>query len=168
MKLSHAGLCLLVSMLALSQPGCSRNAPEVAASLNQNAALVGDLPGNPLRWRVITSTVDRPTSTMGTLFGNDVAVEYARSHPQHDYPSGSVLCLVTWIGREDPRWYGAQIPARVHSAEFVTVAPRPGETLSYSYDDYEGSPLKKVSSEQLASPQGRTAYMLSLRAAVMP
>ena len=40
---------------------------------------------------------------MYTLFGNDLAVQYAHTNPQHDYPAGSVLSLVTWSQQEDPR-----------------------------------------------------------------
>jgi hypothetical protein len=121
-----------------------------------------------LRWRVITSTIDGSDETMATLFGNDLAVEYARSHPQHEYPAGAVICLVTWTKREDPRWFGAEIPERVKSVEFVTVAAGPNGWSSYAYDDYQGAPLKKLPAREGGAPTERTAYLLSLRAAVMP
>lgn len=47
---------------------------------------------------------DRP------VIGNDLAVEYARSHSQQGYPAGSVISLVTWTQREDPRWFGKGQP----------------------------------------------------------
>jgi hypothetical protein len=168
MRLPSTGIYLLGLMMTLSQFGCSSDPARVAASLNRNAALVGDLPVNPMQWKVITSAIERSDSTMATLFGNDLAVEYARSHSQHDYPVGSALCLVTWTQREDSRWFGAKIPDRVKTVEFVTAAARPNEGPLYSYDEYEGSPLKKVSAQQSTMTKERTAYILSLRAAVMP
>jgi len=168
MRLIGKGIYLLFCIIALSQFGCSTNPSPISASLNRNAELVGDLPVNPLRWRVITSTNDQSTATMATLFGNDSAVEYARSHPQTDYPAGSAICLVTWTQREDPRWFGAEIPDRVRSVEFITVAAGPNGRPTLTYEDYQGTPLKKVSAPEGGAPAERTAYLLSLRAAVMP
>jgi hypothetical protein len=99
-----------------------------------------------------------------TLFGNDVAWQYARTNAEMQYPAGSVLSVVTWGEQEDPRWFGGSIPQRAKVVEFVTVAS-PG---TYSYQRYEGSPLKKVASVEGHDPQDRAAYLLAQRAAVMP
>jgi hypothetical protein len=140
----------------------------VTASINERAALTASLPWNPLQWNVLTSTVDKQASTMGTLYGNDVAVRYARSNSQLDYPVGSVLSLVTWTQQEDMRWFGAKIPGQVKSVEFVSVTAGLNNQPSYSYEDYEGSPLLRTSALNGRSPGSRAAVLLSLRAAVMP
>jgi len=155
-------------VLSLNILGCTGGNPRTSARTNQNASLVGQLPANPLQWKVITSMADRTGSTMSTLYGNDVAVGYARAHPQHDYPPGSVLSLVTWTEQEDPRWFGARIPGAVNSVEFVTVGAPENGRPSYSYEKYEGTPLKKASSEESASSNERAEDLLSQRAAVMP
>ena len=124
----------------------------------------GELPSNPLQGKVITSWVDKKDSTMSTLFGNDVAWQYARTNAEMQYPAGSVLSVVTWGEQEDPRWFGGSIPQRAKVVEFVTVTS-PG---TYSYQRYEGSPLKKVASVEGNDPRGRAAYLLEQRAAVMP
>jgi hypothetical protein len=72
---------------------------------------------------VITQFIDRRASTMSTLYGNDAARRYARTNSQQNYPSGSVLCLVTWEQRDDPHWFGAKIPGGVKSVEFVSTTP---------------------------------------------
>ena len=105
---------------------------------------------------------------MSTLFGNDLAVDYARSHSQHDYPPGSALALITWTQREDPRWFGARIPAALKSMELVTVNLGAQHRPSFSYQDFEGSPLKKTSAQESGAPSERAAYLLSQPAAVMP
>jgi len=145
--------------------GCSEQVnPRVATRLNEDAALVGELPSNPVQGRVITSWVDKKDSTMSTMYGNDVAVQYARTSGEMKYPAGAVLSVVTWGQQEDPRWFGGNIPARPKAVEFVTVTV-PG---TYSYQRYEGSPLKRVASVEGADPQDRAAYLMGMRAAVMP
>jgi hypothetical protein len=101
-------------------------------------------PSNSTQWGVITSSVNESSATMRTLYGNAAAVQYVRSNSQHDYPASAVLSLVTWTMQEDRHWFGARIPQQVKSIELVNVAT----------DDH--------------SAGSRAAYMLSLRAAVMP
>ena len=76
----------------------------------------------------------------------------------------SVLSVVTWSQQEDPRWFGGSIPQKTTAVEFVKVTG-PG---AYSYERYEGSPLKKVANGEGADPRERAAYLLAQRAAVMP
>lgn len=153
----------VVSMLGLA--GCSDQVnPRVATRLNTDASLNGDLPSNPFQGRVITSWIDKRDSTMSTMFGNDVALQYARTSAEGKYPAGAVLSVVTWGQQEDPRWFGGKIPEKPKAVEFVTVSS-PG---SYSYQRYEGSPLKKVASVEGNDPKARAAYLLAQQAAVMP
>ena len=158
----------VVSMLGFV--GCSDQVnPRVATRLNLDASLTGDLPSNPFQGRVITSWIDKRDSTMSTMFGNDVAVQYARTGAGAGaaYPAGAVLSVVTWGQQEDPRWFGGKIPEKVKMVEFVTVnGPR-----SFSLDRYEGTPLKKVTaknSDELDASAKRAVYLTSQRAAVMP
>lgn len=134
----------------------------------EQANLTGNLPFNPLHWNVITSSIDKRASTMSVLYGNDVAVRYARSNSQHDYPVGAVLALVTWAQEEDVRWFGARIPGQVKSVEFVRVASGSNNQPAHSYENYAGSPLARTSASEDVAPENRAAYLLSLRAAVMP
>ena len=111
---------------------------------------------------------DKTSSTMSTLYGNDLAVDHARAHSDHDYPDGSVLALVTWTQQNDPRWFGARIPDRVSSVEFLTVGALPDGHATYSYQGYAGTPLKQTSAQQTAAPSGRALFLLAQRAAVLP
>jgi hypothetical protein len=155
-------------VLTLSVLGCAGDEPGITATFNQSASLAGELPANPLQWKVVTSGVNREDSTMCTLYGNDIAVRYSRTNSQHDYPNGSALSLVTWTQREDGRWFGAKIPDRVKSVEFVFVGAAGDGRPLYSYQEYEGTPLKRLSVQEGLSPNERAAYLLSQRAAVMP
>lgn len=159
---------LFVALLSVNVSGCAGDAPRITATINQGAAITGDLPANPLRWKVITSMIDKRDATMSTLYGNDLAVLHARSNSQHDYPDGAALSLVTWSQREDDRWYGAKIPNRVRSVEFVFVSVAPDGHPSYTYAKYEGAPLQKVPVTVGADASGRASYLLAQRAAVMP
>jgi hypothetical protein len=164
MKISR----LFGMVLALIIFGCTGDEPRITATINESASLIGELPANPLQWKVVTSEINKEKSTMSTLYGNDVAVRYARANSQQDYPNGSVLSLVTWTQREDGRWFGAKIPDRVKSVEFVFVEAAGDGRPLYSYQEYEGTPLKRSSVQEGPSPNERAAYLLSQRAAVVP
>jgi hypothetical protein len=159
---------LLGAVLTLTTLGCAGDGPKISATFNRSASLTGELPANPLQWKIITSAVDTANSTMSTLYGDDLAVRYARANLRHNYPDGSVLSLVTWTQREDSRWFGAKIPGEVKSVEFVFVKVSDDGRASYSYQAYEGKPLKRVSAHEGTAPNERTAYLLAQRAAVMP
>jgi hypothetical protein len=168
----NAGLLLLsmfsLSMFLLSMLGCSGAETKISATINQSASLAGQLPANPLQWKIITSAINKADSTMSTLYGNDLAVSYARANSQHNFPAGSALSLVTWTQREDDRWFGAKIPDRVRSVEFVFVEAAADGRPSYSYREYEGAPLTMASEQKGFTPNDRTAYLLAQRAAVLP
>jgi hypothetical protein len=167
MRILTRAMCLLCGALVVCIAGCAGDASRTLAKFNEGAALAGELPANPLAWRVITSAVEPGDGTMSTLYGNDVAVGYARTHSQHDYPAGSVVSLVTWSQMEDSRWFGANIPSQVKSVEYVTVSVGVNGTAQYSYEAYTGNPLKKAP-PQFGAPPDRIAFLLSSRAAVMP
>jgi hypothetical protein len=159
---------LLAAALSIGVLGCTSQNPRVVTRLNDNAALHGDLPANPFHWKVITSAINKQDSTMYTLFGNDIAVQYARSNSQHNYPAGSVLSLVTWSQQEDPRWFGGNIPSAPKSVEFVTVGATVDRKPTYTYQSFEGTPLKQTSTQNGLAPDSRAAYLVQQRAAVMP
>src|SRR6266478_5451709 len=75
---------LLGVVLFVSIYGCSGNEARITATMNELATLVGELPANPLQWKVITSTVSSGDSTRKTLYGNDLAARYARTNLKHD------------------------------------------------------------------------------------
>ena len=160
----------LVFFLAIlaSVSGCANEQPRIEATPNADAGLTGDLPFNPLQWQVITSEINPAASTMSTVYGNDVVVKYARSHSQLEYPAGSVLAFVTWQQKQDERWFGANIPGKVVSVEFVVVENGPEKKSATSYQRYEGAPLRKSSAFDSSEAKNRTAYLFAQRAAVMP
>ena len=168
MKPPIARSSFFIVLFALGIAACSSGEPKISAIPNQSASLVGQLSANPLQWRIITSVVDRSDRTMATLYGNDRAVGYVRTHLQHDYPAGSMLSLVTWDQQEDARWFGANIPNQVKSVEFVTVETGADGRPSYSYEKYEGQPLKKSADQEALAATERAMYMISQRAAVLP
>jgi hypothetical protein len=153
---------LLATALLVALAGCSTTNSRLVTCLNRDAAIVGNIPVNPLNWAVITSGVDRKNSIMFTVFGNDVAVEYARTTAGQDYPAGSAIALSAWHQQQDSRWFGGKIPARVISIEFLTFTPAGDGGTSRRYRAYKDFPLRETrSSKSQAEP--RAAYILSLR-----
>jgi hypothetical protein len=155
-------LFLAAAVTLLPVAGCTSK--PATSTINDQAALTGHLPYNPLAWKVITSSVNQRTATMSTLYGNDIAVQYARTNADRAYPAGSVLALVTWAQRGDPHWFGAKIPSTVQSVEFVTIQDAAG--ASPTHERYQGSPLTRTAAS--AADANRIAYLTAQRAAVMP
>jgi hypothetical protein len=158
-------LLLAAAALTIAFTGCQSTRPE-PASINQQAALTGALPYNPLAWRIVTTWTNPSKATTSTLYGNDIAVDHARSSSDHTYPAGAVLALVTWSQRDDPHWFGARIPAAPQSVEFVTMSSTQGQ--SPTYQRFQGSPLAPVNTADVSANTQRVEYVLSQRAAVMP
>ncbi len=95
---------------------------------NRAAALPTSLPYQPLGWSAITMYVDPKTHTTATLYGNDMAMQAVSARgsamglPKAPaYSVDAVLALVTWAQRDDPHWFGARIPDKPLSVEFVQV-----------------------------------------------
>jgi hypothetical protein len=80
------------------------------------------------------------------------------------YPAGAVLALVTWAQREDPHWFGARIPDRPQSVEFVQVTAGGGQG---TYRRFSGAGLAEDQGALNAAPQ-RTAFVLGLAPAWLP
>ena len=156
------------AMLMILLSGCSASNPRLVTTANHAATLPANLPANPLQWKVITSEIDHQQGTMSTLFGNDPAVQYARTHADQNYPSGSVLSFVTWNQQEDIRWFGAKIPADLRSVEFVSIDAAPNHQPAYTYRAFHGTPLRQDANQVTSSLQGRAAYIVAQRAAVLP
>jgi hypothetical protein len=167
-----ASITLLVVFALLGCAGGEFKAP--AATLNQSATLSDGLPVNPMEWKIITSSVDTSATTTSTLYGNEIAVAYARSNTGQTYPNGAEIALVTWTQREDDRWFGAKIPDQVKSVEFAavegldTTKSRGAYERQYDYEKYEGTPLRQVIKQRALAPDDRMAALFSQRAAVMP
>lgn len=159
---------MLIVLVCLDMAGCAQRRASVSEVINEKAALSKGLPFNPLQWKIVSTSINERDSTMSTLYGNDVALLHARTDPQHLYPAGSVLSLVTWFQQEDDHWFGARIPGQVKSVEFITVDSISNNAPSYSYQLYEGAPLKRVSSDDASSINFRIGYVLDQRASVMP
>jgi hypothetical protein len=130
--------------------------------LYDQAALLGDsVDGHPLRGKVITSFVYTRAGTMSTLYGNDLAVQRARSG--QTYPAGAVVSLVTWSQRDDPHWFGGRIPKGLESVEVV----RFGADGVPVYSRFEGVVLtKRAVAADVAGR--RMQYIVGKKASVIP
>jgi hypothetical protein len=106
--------------------------------------------------------VDPKNHTMATLFGNDAAMDAVEAHRSAPvYPAGAVLALVTWAQRDDPHWFGARIPDRPLSVEFVDAGAQP------HYRRFSGTGLEEDGGATNTAPQ-RAAFMLNLPPAPLP
>jgi hypothetical protein len=156
---------LVLALLAMTL-GCDHKLTTTDL-FNESAAIPAGAPVQPLNWRVITSSIDPTHQTMSTLFGNDTAIESARTPGHAEYPAGSVLAMVTWSQREDEHWFGGRIPQRFRAMEIVHVTPGPDGRPSADYERLEGASLAKAS-DSPADAEAKKSSILALRASVMP
>ena len=154
-------------LIAVTIVGCGTQNPRTVARIDTEASIKGQLPWQPMDGYVITAWIDPHAGTMATLYGNDEAIAQARADDRPVYPPGSSVSLVIWKQKEDPRWFGAKVPASVQSVEFVTIGGTPDHTL-YSYRRFEGSPAAQTASADGAAPNERSAFLLSQRLSPMP
>lgn len=121
-------------------------------------ALPAGMPYQPLSWNAITMYVDPHLLTTATLYGNQAALQAVRA--RGTYPGDAVLALVTWAQRDDPHWFGARIPDRPLSVEFV----HPGE----AQPGYQRFSATGPASDEAAMASERTKLILSLTPASLP
>ena len=130
-----------------------------------NAAAVANatnLPHQPLVWGAITMYVDPKNHTMATLYGDDAAMDAVEAHRAAPaYPAGAVLALVTWTQRDDPHWFGARIPDRPLSVEFVEAGAQP------HYRRFSGAALEEDAGATKIAAE-RASFMLGLAPAPLP
>ena len=130
-----------------------------------NAAAVANathLPHQPLAWGAITMYVDPKNHTMATLYGDDAAMDAVEAHRAAPaYPAGAVLALVTWTQRDDPHWFGARIPDRPVSVEFVEAGGQP------HYRRFSGTALEEDEGATKIAVE-RASFMLGLAPAQLP
>lgn len=130
-----------------------------------NAAAVANatnLPHQPLPWGAITMYVDPKNHTMATLYGDDAAMDAVEAHRDAPaYPAGAVLALVTWTQRDDPHWFGARIPDRPLSVEFVEAGGQP------HYRRFSGTALEEDEGATKIAAE-RASFLLGLPPAPLP
>jgi hypothetical protein len=144
----------LVACVLMLAAVCGCHGRKIADSdlYNVQAGLGSGLPYPVMEWKAIIAVVDRGdgagAGTTATLFGNDAAVAAARAG--ETYPAGAVLGLVTWKQREDPHWFGARIPGRPVSVEFVVVGTGVDR-------EFVGTPWREVAGRAATEIEGMKA-----------
>lgn len=133
---------------------------DTLALMYEDVSRTDSFAGRPMTGKVITSFADPRMGTMSTLYGNDAAVNSARSGQA--YPAGAVLALVTWSQRQDPHWFGGRIPDSLKSIE--TLRYRAGNSPQYRYwqdgHSAETEPEAGVVAERIAYIAGRKASVM--------
>ncbi|MFX8984353.1 cytochrome P460 family protein, partial [Acinetobacter baumannii] len=78
------------------------------------------------------------TNTMSILYGNEIAVKFARAPTGKVYPAGAVLTLVTWKQKEDSHWFGAYIAGNVQQVEKIYFTKTKNADAEPVYEKYNG------------------------------
>jgi hypothetical protein len=154
---------LILITIACMLQACTRNKVQ---PFNTTAAITGTgvLPFDLLDANLITSGINASTQRMHTLYGNEIALQHARTAT---YPGGAVLVEVTWKQQADPVWFGGNIPGSPESVEVVQFINDGNNKTEAHYHYYAGNPLKEQTAN-IPSAAARIAAITGERIAVMP
>lgn len=158
MKNNSLFLIFAFVLLASCQKN-SENILNLEASLEQS----DELKENPLLMKPITSSIQPGIKTMSTLYGNDIAFDYAKTNIGSDYPQNAVLYEATWAQKSDELWFGANIPKNLISVEKISFS---GKGLIL-YEMFKGKTLKRVKTDH-KNENLRIESILSQKMAVSP
>lgn len=147
----------LLGTLAIT--GCRKPQPSTDDLFNTSAKLEASLPYPVLSWTPLTTLVDRSQQHQSILFANDIAATAARANQA--YPSGAMVGLVTWQQRADPHWFGARIPGRPVSVEFVEFSGSAARYRSFA------GPLLTEQPAEATTPQ-RIAQITAIKPVRLP
>lgn len=159
-----------IIMMSVLFDACSDQKENAAQLYNRTASLSksDSLDFNPLLWKVINTMIDKSNNTMSTLYGNDIAVSYARSGAGITFPQGAALSLVTWKQQEDKHWFGAKIPQQIQSIELIKYVSSGNNMARPLYENYKGSPLHLSKGNNPTSDAERIAYISGQKVFVVP
>jgi Haem-binding domain/Cytochrome P460 len=116
---------------------------------------------------VISSSIRRDDGTMSTIYGNQIAVHFARTQAMGQYPEGSRLNMVTWKQKEDDHWFGARIPGTVQMFETIFMSDSGGK-LYPLYERKDMNSTGTFAAPVTADAKRRTNYILGQRPSIMP
>ncbi|WP_259071468.1 hypothetical protein HDF24_25805 [Mucilaginibacter sp. X4EP1] len=142
---------------------CSNNT-NTADLLNQKATIPASFNFSQKRLKVIASFINKKEHTMSTLYGNELALNGARTGGEK--VPGEELTLVTWNQQDDVHWFGAKIPAGLKSIEVVKTGLSTQNNGAISYSCYEGQALT-LNSDTLRN-QDRVKYIFDQKPSVLP
>ncbi|SHL85797.1 hypothetical protein [Chryseobacterium polytrichastri] len=150
---------ILALILIVSCQQKSQKVLNVEASIQKS----DELKENPLLMSPITSSIQPKKKTMSTLYGNDIAFNYAKTNFNSNYPQNSTLYEVTWMQKPDELWFGANIPKEVLSVEKITFLDKG----IIAYEMFQGKTLKRAKMDEVKESLRRDT-ILSQRMAVSP
>ncbi|WP_162996388.1 cytochrome P460 family protein [Mucilaginibacter celer] len=152
---------LVLSAYSLILAACA--GPTIADEpVNVEASLPVDFNFSKQGFKVISTLIDKKKATMATVYGNDIALNAAKtSDPLH--APGLVMALVTWQQQSNRYWYGNKIPGTLLSVEMVTADRKKGEI---TYALFEGKTLRFKPG--ISHPEKRISYILDQKPSIMP
>lgn len=148
----------LILILIIS---CSEK-PKELININASIQQRSELTENPLLMHPITSSIQPKDSTMSTLYGNEIAFDYAKQHSDFNYPKNAVLYEVTWKQKPDELWFGGNVPKEIYSVEKIIF-----DNANSVYERFEGNTFKKTQIQE-AEEKLRIDFIINQKMAVSP
>lgn len=153
-------LTILCTFLILNL-GCHVS-PKLDEPVNKNASLPAEFNFSSKRLRVISSIINKTKGTMSTLYGNDIAIDAAKSGNQKNTP-GIELTLITWQQKPNKYWFGNNIPGKLLTIETVEANQITAKVSYKCFNEHNQSLILNP-----ADTDSRIAFILTQKPSVMP
>ncbi|HEY0174866.1 MAG TPA: cytochrome P460 family protein [Pedobacter sp.] len=154
---------LLLPALILSLSACSGH-KDSEDQINKEASLPASFNFSKMGLKVITSSINQKLATMSTIYGNDLALETAKTGKS--IRPGETLAMIIWKQQEDQRWFGAKIPGKIQSLEMIRTMPDAGNGTKVVYQRFEG-PQLVLKSDTTGNAES-IKYIFAQQPSVMP
>jgi hypothetical protein len=156
--------CYIISAaiaLILSSCGDKNNDTELT---NSKASLPASFKFATMGLKVMSSSMNKKTGTMSTLYGNLLAKKNAGGK-KHILVPGEVLALVTWKQQKDEHWFGANIPGDLQAVEIIkTTAGKAGAAINYQ--EFLGQKLQL--NPDTINQQAHIKHIFGMEPSLMP
>jgi hypothetical protein len=155
---------ILLASLAFLLAACTDNTNTVSL-VNEKAAIPASYHFSQKGLKVVASFINKKQHTMSTLYGNDLALQTAKSGDTNKVP-GEAFILVTWNQQDDDHWFGAKIPSDLKTIEVVKTGGADQNSADVTYNCYEGKALRL--NTDTTHNQDRIKYIFDQKPSILP
>jgi len=114
--------------------------------------------------RVITSVINNRDSTISVIYGNDLALDFAKNR-QANHLAGEKYVMVTSRQKPMPHWYGTSMNEGVERVEYVTAIVGIAGRVQFDYTVEHYNDKKTKSQDDNVA---RIEFIANQSAAVFP
>lgn len=143
-------VCLLIS-------SCKRS----VVHINHDASIPEVLGFEEMGLKAISTMVNPSANTTGVLYANNSALQ-SMLKTDTMWRSEKILVFITWNQKNDPRWFGAMVPADFKTMEILRTKSSFDQLQNINYEIISKGINQKVTEKK------RIEFITKIKPAVMP